>query len=191
LLAAATGWGIYQALHWGDEQLAGPVDGPPEEMPMEPEPEPPVEAQVLLQEGSGEVNFPASLATLEGGVEVRTLVAEDVLANWNAPEASAQWDFRLVMPGFFQIELVYATQEGAVGAELDATVGANSKVCELRPTGGRDKFLTDSYTIAVPSSGRHTLALVPGHHPPGDWLILRSVRLIPVARNAVPPAAMP
>jgi hypothetical protein len=148
-------------------------------------------AVMLLQEGRGEVNFPASLAALAGGVEVRTLVAEDALANWGAPEAAAQWDFRLFVPGFFQIELNYATQEGAGSAELEVQIGSQRKRCELRPTGGRDTFLTDSYTIAIPTSGQHTLALRPVRHPPGDWLVLRTLRLVPVERNAVSPTETP
>jgi hypothetical protein len=192
LIAVATSWGIWRALHRPapSEPLAGPTtdpETPPADLPAEP----PVDPRLVLQEGSGVVNFPAGLAALDGAVELRTLVAEEVLANWTGTEDAAQWDFRLVRPGFFQIELVYATAQDAGGFELEASVGSQSKRCELRSTGGLDKFLTDNYTIALPVSGRHTLALRPGRKPAGDWLVLRSVRLIPIAGNIAPPAVEP
>jgi hypothetical protein len=192
LIAVATSWGIWRVLNRppAEVPLAGPATDP-EARPADLAAEPPPDPNLMLQEGSGVVNFLNSTAALSGSVEMRLAGTDEVLANWTGTEDAAQWDFRLVRPGFFQIELVYATAQDAGGFELEASVGSQAKRCELRATGGLDKFLTDNYTIALPVSGRHTLALRPGRKPAGDWLVLRSVRLIPVAANVVPPASGP
>jgi hypothetical protein len=80
----------------------------------------------------------------------------------------------------------YATAIEPGGAALEATVTGQSKTCDLRSTGGRDVFLADTFTIAIPKSGEHTLVLRPVQHPSGDWLILKSVRLIPIGAPAPP-----
>ena len=106
----------------GGGELAASPDGlpPAEEMP---EPESPPEPAILLPEGSGEVHFTAATATLSGTVEVRNLT-EEVLANWTSPEDAAEWQFRLAAPGFFQIELVYATSpQATAGGDLEVAIG--------------------------------------------------------------------
>lgn len=59
----------------------------------------------------------------------------------------------------------------------------DSKSLDLRPTGGLDQFHTDTFTIAIPKSGRHTFRLHVTHAIAGEGLILKSVRLIPVGTD--------
>ena len=84
----------------------------------------------------------------------------------------------------------YATTDEAAGAEIDLLVGKERKACELRPSGGMEKFITDTVTVAIPSGGEHTFALTPKEPLHGDWLLVQSVRLIPVG-GATPPAILP
>ena len=92
----------------------------------------------------------------------------------------------MIETGFFQMELSYATAAGVADPRLEAAIGDAAKTCELRSTGGLDHFLTDNYTLAIPTSGEHTLVLRPTQPTPGDWLVLKSVRLVPVGREAPP-----
>jgi hypothetical protein len=185
VLAGVAAWGIVQT-QW---PRPTPVASAPAQPPPAPEPEPeppPPEPIVQFQEASGEVNLAPGTAVVHGEVELRTAGRSEVLAGFDSPEAEAQWHFRLIEPGFFQLELTYATAADVADARLEAAIGEDSKTCELRSTSGLDQFLTDSYTVAVPKSGQHTLVLRPAHTMNGDWLALKSVRLVPVGREAPP-----
>ena len=61
---------------------------------------------------------------------------------------------------------------------------------ESRPTTvGEDQFLTDSFTFAIPKGGEHTLILRSERPPAGPWLVLKTVRLVPIRRS--PPVDLP
>lgn len=141
---------------------------------------------VLKQEGTGEVNFSAATATTSGGIELRTSTSGDRLINWTNPDASAEWPFHLVVPGSFRLEINYAVASGAGGAELEAAIGNQTRRCQLRSSGGLDRFISDTFEIPVPAAGEHKLLLRPATRPAGDWLAIQSVRLIPEAPIARP-----
>ena len=140
-----------------------------------------------MQEGSGEVTFSPPTARLAGGVELRVVGTEEVLAHWTALEDRATWQFRLVNPGFFQAELTYATT--AEEGEVELLVDDQPKALLLRPSGGLDQFHSDTVTLVVASGGQHSLALRPLKQPGGEWLVIKTVRLIPV--GAEKPSAIP
>lgn len=181
VLAGVAAWGIVKS-QW---QTPAPVASAPVEPPPKPEPQPPApEPVVQFQEASGEVNLAPSTALLQGTVKLRTAGLSESLAGFGTPEDQAQWHFRLIEPGFFQLELTYATAADVADARLVAAIGEDSKICELRSTGGLDQLLTDSYTLAVPKGGEHSLVLRAAETQTGDWLVLKSVRLLPVGREA-------
>jgi hypothetical protein len=194
VLAAVAAWGIVQS-QWRTSAplVTAPADPPPEPQPP-PEPPPP-QPVVQFQEASGEVNLAPATAVLSGGVELRTRGLTEHLTGFHSSEATAQWRFRLIEPGFFELELHYATAIDVEGAVLAATVGGQAKLCPLRSSGGADQFLADRFTLALPTSGEHTLALrlvrdLPPGLEGGDRLVLKSVRLIPIGREA-PPVLVP
>ena len=141
---------------------------------------------MLKQEGTGEVIFSPATATTSGGVELRTTTSGDLLVNWTSEEATAEWPFRLVVPGSFRLEMTYAVASGAAGAELEAVIGNQTRRCQLRSSGSLDRFITGAFEIQVPAAGEHILVLRPATRPAGDWLALQSVRLIPEAPIARP-----
>lgn len=181
LLAAVGGWTWIRPL-WQ------PAPSSPVARPVEPTPEPPAPRQiVLMQEGSGEVIFSPATATLSGGVELQVIGTEEALTHWTTPEARAAWSFRLLRPGFFKAELTYSASATAdEPAELELAIGKRVKVCELRPSGGLDQFHSDTYTVAIPAGGQHTLVVRPVKQPAGDWLILKTVRFVPVGADTTP-----
>jgi len=177
LLIAVGGFGLFRS-RWppsAETSVSPPVQPlPPPETPPPPEP------IVVLQEGSGEVTLSPSTAVLYGQLQLQTIGSEEVLAEWASPEDRAAWRFRVVKPGFFQAELTYATSDGAEDAELELAIGERVTPCRLRDSGGLDQFHSDRFTLVVPKSGEHTLELRPRRHPAGAWLILKTVRLLPV-----------
>jgi hypothetical protein len=179
VLAAAIGWGIYQAIR---PPSGIPVPEAPTSMPepeVVPEPLPP-QAVVQVQEGSREINLAPATAMLQGNVELRPAGTEEILGGFTTASAAAQWQFQLFVPGFFALELQYATAAEVEAASLVVEVAGATKLLDLRPTGGLDQFHTDTFTFALPKSGQHSLLLKPADSIAGEGLILKSVRLVPV-----------
>ncbi|MEX2175728.1 MAG: hypothetical protein WD872_15290 [Pirellulaceae bacterium] len=181
LLAAALGWSAFK----NNEENAAepPIESgqPAESNPAHPLSADPV-LVVQMQEPSGVVNLSLAAALLHGGVERRNVPAGQVLANWAAAEAAAEWRFKLLVPGFFELQIEYAATEAAADAQLVAHVAGQTKHCSLRPTGDAGSSVTDSFVVAVAASGEHTLVLRNAQAMPPDWLILKSVRLVPIER---------
>jgi hypothetical protein len=195
VLAAVVGWGVSQPYFAGQavnsgSEYAGNGDG--EAPAPEPPPKPPPKAIVLLQEGSGEVVFSPATAKLTGAVELQVAGTEEVLTNWSTAEDAAEWRFKVVKPGFFQVEIVYATIPEASGAGLELVTGERSKTIDLRASGGLDQFTTDTETVLVSSTAEQTLLIRFVRQPAGPWLVLRSVRFIPPdRRHPAPDEAAP
>jgi hypothetical protein len=188
VLVAVLAWGVMNQ-RW--KPRPEPTANAPVPEPERLDPEAIADQPTLqLQEGSGEVTLAAATAQLAGGVELRHVGTTAVLGNWPTPDAAARWRFRLIQPGFFQVELKYATAAEAAGSAVEISVGQDSKKCELRASGDLDKFLTDTLTFALPVGGEHTFVLAPKAKLDGDWLLVESVRLIPVG-GARPPAILP
>ncbi|MCI0357611.1 MAG: hypothetical protein L0211_03885 [Planctomycetaceae bacterium] len=188
VLVAALGWGVWRERSRSQNQPAINITTP---VPALPEPEETSNQPTLqLQEGSGEITLAAATAQLHGSLALRHTGTSESIGNWATQDAAARWRFRLIQPGFFQVELKYATAGEAAGAEIDLLVGKERKACELRPSGGMEKFITDTVTVAIPSGGEHTFALTAKEPLGGDWLLVQSVRLIPVG-GATPPAILP
>ncbi len=185
-LGCAVWW---QRMNPPTAHAALPVVPEPVAPPSEPEPTPD-ERTVQLQEGSGEVTLTAATAQLDGNVELRHAGTTAVLGPWTSPEAAARWRFRLIQPGFFRAELKYASAAEATGAEVTISAGASTKTIALRSSGGLDQFIADTVTLAIPSGGQHDLLLTLPETLAGDWLLVESVRLIPVG-GATPPAILP
>jgi hypothetical protein len=186
VLAAVVGYGLNRAYF---DRLFG--NSHPDETVItddgsEPEPEPTPEPPMLIvlaQEGSGEVAFSPPTALLRGAVELHVDGTEELLANWTTADDAAEWHFKLVRPGFFQAEIVYAAIPKAGGAALELAIGERTTSVDLRPSGGLDQFITDTETILVSSTAEQTLIVRPLRQPAGNWLVLRSVRLIPADRQ--------
>jgi hypothetical protein len=197
VLAAVLAWGLARPYFGrqttGDAESTETTDEGSRGTPPAPVKPPPPKKIVLSQEGSGEVVFSPATATLSGAVELQVKGTQEVLANWTTASDSAQWHFKLVKPGFFHAEVVYATVPEAAGASLELVVGERTTAIDLRSSGGLDQFITDAETLVVPTSGEQMLTVRPVRQPSGPWLVLRSVRLIPPDRPQTPaePPARP
>lgn len=111
----------------------------------------------VLQEGSGDVVLSPATAAVGGHTALELEGTEDVLTGWSSPEDFAAWRFRLVRPGFFEVQVTYAAAGEAFGRELELALDGKTKTLELQATS--DGYRTDVLTIAVPQTGPHTLRL--------------------------------
>lgn len=163
----------------GSDKTAANGEQPPDADPEPPDPA--AKATVVLQEGSGDMNLPPSAAALIGETRLKIAVSENVLTGWASPDDAAIWKFKLLRPGFFKLELTYATASESEEAGMELLL--DDQVVEtfhLKPTGGVDKFETLTHTIVVKSSGAHVLKLHPAAAISEDGLVIKSLRLAPV-----------
>lgn len=187
-LAAVVIWSVYQpdllgTANQSDGELVTPDGGDAPLGPAQARPKPASRPVVLLQEGSGQVVFSPATAIRGGSVELEIAGTEEVLTSWTTANDSVEWHFKLVKPGFFQAEIVYATIPSAENATLELTIGERTTACELRSSGGLDQFITDAFTVFISASGEQTLVVRPADPPEGEWLVLKSVRLMPVGAD--------
>jgi hypothetical protein len=136
----------------------------------------------VVQEGTGEMHFPAQIAELAGeGVLLELRGDDQVVAGWGGPSAqSISWNFRLVKPDIFRVELTYAATDEARGGRWVLMVDdGEPKAAEVVSTGGMETFRTDILHVTAPRSGKHRLTLsVEGMERPGG-LVFKTLRFIP------------
>ncbi len=153
-----------------EQQTASPLPPPVEE--------PPPEAIVVLQEGSGELNLTPATALVEGGLVREVVGTHEVLAKWTAASDIAEWQFKLVKPGFFELELQYVSHPSLAGKLVKIEWGEGSKTVRLR-SNESGELVRDSHIIVIKRGGQHTLTFRPTEALPADTFQLMSVRLIP------------
>jgi len=134
----------------------------------------------------GELVFALGAARLTGKVGLQILEGEELLTGWDSPDDGAAWQFHAAKPGFFRLELMYSTGGDVEDAELEVIIDERARACSLRPSGGRDRFLTDTYIFVVPHTGQHLLTIRPRTRTGSPWLVVKSVRFIPVRANLTP-----
>ncbi len=132
----------------------------------------------VLQEGSGDVLLSPATASASGNVTLELEGTEDVLAGWQSSADSAAWRFRLIQPGFFEVQVLYAAGDQAFGRKLQVLVDGTAKPLELQPT--TDGYRTDLQVVALQASGVHELRLSQAGEFDGD-LRVKLVRLRAIA----------
>jgi hypothetical protein len=153
---------------------------PPQPVPMVPSsPDEPPAAVVVLQEGSGELNLTPATALVEGKLEREVLGTGEVLVHWSSPADVAEWQFKLVKPGFFELEVQYISHPSLAGKLAKVTWGESTKELKLREPRGETVILRESHIILVKRGGENTLTFRPAEPWPEDAFRLVSIRLIP------------
>jgi hypothetical protein len=154
------------------------------ERPTETFSDPAAKATVVGQEGSGELNLPPSAAALVGATSLKIDISENVLGGWTSADDAAIWKFKLLRPGFFQLELGYAAAYEGDDRSLELLLDEEEpREFQLTPTGGIDKAQVAALTVVIKASGTHTLGIRPTSAVPEGSLLIKSLRLIPVDRQ--------
>lgn len=154
--------------------------------PAETTPQKSADAVVVLQEGSGELNLTPSTALVEGSLQREVIGTNDALIKWSGPKDAAEWQFKLVKPGFFELELQYISHPSLAGKLVKVDWGSEPKTFRLRAGEGEAATIRDTHIIVVKRSGLHTLVVRPAEPwPEATWQLL-SVRLIPATGPGSP-----
>jgi hypothetical protein len=145
---------------------------------------------VVVQEGSGLVNLTPATAVVGGNVRERPLGRQSVLSGWQAAGDQAAWRFRLLRPGFFQLEIAYGVADSAGIPTVELVLDdAPFKTIELDPSGDDDQ-LFKMQTVAIAAAGEHVLRLRLASEAPDAALKIAAVRLIPVGADRATPTAI-
>jgi hypothetical protein len=137
---------------------------------------------LILQEASGDVVLSPSTAGTAGNLALETRGTENVLVGWSSADDLAQWNFRLIKPGFFHLHVTYAADEAAAGTRFEVLMDGQQKTFDLAPT-PPGEFRTDVVTIALRKSGQHSFVLRPTGDVAGS-VVLKTLRLAPVGAAA-------
>lgn len=136
---------------------------------------------VVMQEGSGDVNLTPATAALTGEVKLTPTGPGELLSGWSQPGDEAVWTFKLLEPGFFELEVTYAALDEAGEIVVTALLNdADLKTFSFRPTGALDKWSTRQQTVAIPAAGQHRLSLRLDSETSAGSLSLKQARLIRV-----------
>ena len=143
---------------------------------------------VVMQEGSHDVNLTPVTARLSGHVILKPIGGDEVLDRWSHPGDQASWKFRLLRPGFFELELTYAALDEA--GETKMTVSLDEKRLHsflLTPTGALDEWESRRHTVAVVAGGDHELTLGLDDPVSSEYLVIKRVRLSPADAPEIEP----
>jgi hypothetical protein len=140
-----------------------------------PQPEPPPLAGpvVIGQEGSGDVNFPLSVAELSGELVRVDEAGETHIHGWQSEDGIARWHFKLVRPAVFQVRMVYKASRSSGNWEF--RVGENTKTRELQASEEGASYI-DEFIWKVPRGGQQVLELSVNNLPDGPLIALESLR---------------
>ena len=144
-----------------------------------PPPKPKDEPVLIEQEGSGQINFPASLAQIHGDSPQVEVLGDDILiTNWTSADDWLSWRFHLARPGIFRVYIQYRAAPDADGGHFELHLDDETKTGDVRASEG-DKFNTENLFLAVKRSGAHTVMLKPTAKPGAEFMILKSIRFEP------------
>jgi hypothetical protein len=134
---------------------------------------------VVTQEGDGGLRFAPSFAKISPDLRLVNVEGQMVTAGWESTEQSVQWRVRLIRPGVFQARISYSSRSEAPAGILEVTANEKSQLVSLRGSGGSDKFVAESFFLALPRSGSSSVVLRAKEIGPDGFIELRSLECSP------------
>jgi arylsulfatase A-like enzyme len=91
---------------------------------------------------------------------------KNTLGFWVNPNDWASWDFEVVKPGKFTMEITYGCGNGSGGSEVEFAVGVQKLMFKVEQTGGFQAFVKrDIGEMTFDKPGRYTLTVKPKSKP--------------------------
>lgn len=91
---------------------------------------------------------------------------KNTLGFWVNPNDWASWDFEVVKPGKFTMEITYGCGNGSGGSEVEFAVGPQKLLFKVEQTGGFQAFVKrDIGEMTFDQPGRYTLTVKPKSKP--------------------------
>jgi hypothetical protein len=135
------------------------------------------EPPLVFPEGKGKFHLAADMATLSGGVELRTQGTESILVAWSGPDAAAQWHFKSRDAGYYRVQICYALSADVEGAGYVIEIDGGARHRDVSARGGPGRYKTDELEMRIGRRGEHTLTFRLDPATPPARLQLRSIEL--------------
>lgn len=119
------------------------------------------------QAADGSITMLGKHADVHGAMlRFEPLPHKNTLGFWVNPNDWASWDFEVVKPGKFTMEITYGCGNGSGGSEVEFAVGAQKLTFKVEQTGGFQAFVKrDLGELTFDQPGRYTLTVKPKSKP--------------------------
>jgi arylsulfatase A len=106
--------------------------------------------------------------------------AKDTLGYWVNPADSASWDFEVLHPGQYQVQVLQACGKGSDGSVVEIAVGEQKIDFKVHETGHFQSFRPVDAGVIELGAGTTRLTVTPRSKPGGAVMDLRRISLIRV-----------
>ncbi len=146
--------------------------------------EPTGEGNPVIQNVDGSVSLHASDVTIQGvKVQYERFPHKNTVGYWVNESDWAYWDFTLLRPGTFAIEILQGCGKGHGGSEVAIEVGSEKLTFKVEETGHFQNFVPRYIgEVSLRRPDDYQLAVKPVHKVAGAVMDLRRVRLVPVLK---------
>ena len=119
------------------------------------------------QAADGTITMLGQHADVHGAMlRFEPLPHKNTLGYWVNPSDWASWEFEVLKPGKFTMEITYGCGNGSGGSEVEFAVGPQKLVFKVDQTGGFQAFVKrDIGEMSFEKAGRYTLTVKPKTKP--------------------------
>ena len=142
--------------------------------------------RVIAADAAGRIELHAREVTIHGTtVRYEPQPHKNTIGYWTKVGDWVSWDFQLIQPGRYKIEILQACGKGSGGSEFILSVGEQHFTNTVVETGAFTNFITRAIGVAdLSKAGLHTLSVKPVKKPGQAVMDLRMVTLSPVKDSA-------
>jgi hypothetical protein len=134
----------------------------------------------LVTPATGDVRLHAKDARVHGEeLRYEPQPNKNVLGYWTNADDWADWEFELVTPGVYEVEIQQGCGTGSGGAEVAVDIDGRTLTFTVQDTGHFQNMITRTIGQAELASGKHSLAVRPKTKPGVAVMDLRRVVLRP------------
>jgi alpha-L-fucosidase len=143
---------------------------------------PDIAVQGLKQSKDGSVTLQAVDADIHGDTaQYESGNGKDNIGYWTNAQDYVTWDFEVVAPGRFNVEITFACEQGIGGSEYSINIAEQQLSETVRETGSWTNFVSEKLgTIKIDKAGTNTLTVRPKNMPRGAVMNLKSITLVPI-----------
>ncbi len=146
------------------------------------------EGEVVVQKPTGEILLRAHDATTHSvTMRYEPATNKNCLGYWVNPADWADWEFTVLKPGAFNVEVWQGCGNGNGGSDVDVEVGGERLSFVVEETGHFQNFVPRRLgRVKLATPGKHTLVIQPQRKQASAVMDVRKVRLVPVGSGAEP-----
>ena len=143
---------------------------------------PDIAVQGLKQAKDGSVTLQAVDAYIHGDTaQYESGNGKDNIGYWTNAQDYVTWDFEVVAPGRFNVEITFACEQGIGGSEYSINIAEQQLSGTVRESGSWTNFVSEKLgTVKIDKAGTYTLTIRPKNMPRGAVMNLKSITLVPI-----------